>query len=234
MNKLEVYTCAFTALSRWDFFLCDQVCCLVPPGTGTQTTSLYHIRSHPVSQAPVCLSGTEEFPETLISSISFKFRSENENLFYNLTRRCPWGTLNTAQISDLPHVLSLWKPKWYITEGTSGEMLNQRRSWHIVRSGRQPPKNQSLAGWKTEIIYLLTVLEAGKSEINMLARLCSFWDLCCSLVAMAPSLCAHLAFPWDRCTGREGRRSVSSSSYKLIYGIRATSLWPYLTLVLVV
>ena len=63
-------------------------------------------------QAPVCLSGTEEFPETLISSISFKFRSENENLSYNLTRPCPWGTLNTAQISDLPHVLSLWKPKW--------------------------------------------------------------------------------------------------------------------------
>ena len=74
---------------------------------------LYHIRSHPVSQAPVCCQELRsEFSETLISSISFQFGSENENLSYNLTRCRPSGTLNTAQIFDPPHVLSLWKPKW--------------------------------------------------------------------------------------------------------------------------
>ena len=48
---------------------------------------------------PACQELRNEFPETLISSISFKFRSENENLSYNLTRRHPWGTLDTTQIS---------------------------------------------------------------------------------------------------------------------------------------
>ena len=69
---------------------------------------------------PACQELRSEFPETLISSPSFKFRSGNENLSYNLTRRRPWGTLNTAQVSAPPPVLSLWKPKWCITEGTPG------------------------------------------------------------------------------------------------------------------
>ena len=104
-----------------------------------------------------------------IGFISSELGSECENVSYSPKRLDPWGTIHTAQVSTPPHVL--WRQKWCITEGTSGEMLNWRRSWCVVGSGRW--SQQDTTAWlvkQQKCIYLITVLEAGKSMINVLAR----------------------------------------------------------------
>ena len=227
MNKLEVYTWALTTSSRWEFFLCDQVCCLVPPGTGAQTTSLCHIRFSVSAPGSCLFVGNREVTllRLLIIPSTFEFDSENEIFFHNLRRRGPWGTIHTAQVSALPHVLSLWKQKWCITEGTSGEMLNWRRSWCVVGSGRW--SQQDTTAWlvkQQKCIYLITVLEAGKSRSRCWQGCVHYETSALGLQAMAPSLCAHLGFP---VTWASGEREEEVSHPLLIRSHIALGPHPY-------
>ena len=157
-----------------------------------------------------------------IGFISSELGSECENVSYSPKRLDPWGTIHTAQVSTPPHVL--WRQKWCITEGTSGEMLNWRRSWCVVGSGRW--SQQDTTAWlvkQQKCIYLITVLEAGKSRSRCWQGCVHYETSALGLQAMAPSLCAHLAFPQDMYTQREGERSAkeggrsASSSYKVTY-----------------
>ena len=68
---------------------------------------------------PSCWELRSEFTETLNQLISSEYRSEEENFLNNLTRRGPWNTIHTTQVSGLLHVLSLWKQKWWMTEGNA-------------------------------------------------------------------------------------------------------------------
>ena len=140
VNKPEVYTCA-------NCFFQMRLLLVWPglqPGPTWNWDPNYLSLSHQVlpSVPGFCLPvGNWEVGllRSWIIPSTFEFCSENENFSHNLTRHGPWATINTAQVSTLPHVLSLWKQKWCIIEGTSGEMLNWRKSWCVFGSGRWPP-----------------------------------------------------------------------------------------------
>lgn len=76
---------------------------------------------------------------------------------------------------------------------TCGEILNWKRLSVLEGSGYLPQDTTDRLVKQQKCIYLITVLEAGKSMVTGLARSHSE---CSSLgmQATTPSLCAHLAF----------------------------------------
>ena len=141
VNKLEVMSLHCFIQMRlppvWPGLLSGPICNWDP-----NHLSLSHQVSPSVPGSCLPVRNWEvSFMRLWISSISSEFRSKSENLSYNIRKIGPWGTIPTAQVYATPHVLSLQKQKWCITEGISWGMMNQRRYWCIDSSGQNLPEN---------------------------------------------------------------------------------------------